>query len=148
MKLRKLFAATAVVATTIVTTTLASTTSASAEPADISEAAAASCYGGAVSFPSQTLGPASTRYLPSSSGYYTTSSRCQDINIKFANPESGNVQVRVCWVSHGTCNSYKTLLMDSAWKVIATDVLDGTRFRVQIYNYRDWSTTFGGQVAY
>lgn len=38
--------------------------------------------------------------------------------------------------------------MDTGWKVIATDVLNGTRFRVQIYNYRDWDTTFGGQVAF
>ncbi|GGM51522.1 hypothetical protein GCM10011608_40570 [Micromonospora sonchi] len=127
---------------------LTSAAPASAEPVGISATAAATCYGGAVSFPTQTLGVAGTRRLPSASSYYTTSSRCQDINIKFANPEAGNVQVRVCWVSHGTCNSWKTVLMDTAWKVIATDVLDGTRFRVEIYNYRDWTTTFGGQVAY
>lgn len=147
MKLRKRLAAGVSVAA-IAVSMLVGQAPVSAEPMGGPISAAATCYGGAVSFPTRTMGAASDRYLPSASSYYTTTSRCTDINIKFANPEQGNVQVRVCWLSTGACNSWKTVLMDTAWKVVATDVLNGTRFRVQIYNYRDWDTTFGGQVAF
>jgi hypothetical protein len=121
---------------------------ASAEPADATSSAFATCYGGAVSFPAQSLAVNAVRRLPSSTSYYTASSRCNDINIKF-NADHGYVSVRVCWVSHGTCQQYKTIDADTNWDVLATNVLDGTRFRVEILNSNDWSlSSVSGQVAY
>ena len=89
--------------------------------------AATSCYGGAVSFAVQgsgvTIGP-----------YYTTS-RCHDINIRFTNL-TFNEPVCVIFVNHTNACNYWTIISpyDTSWHVIASDVLDGTKFDVYLYS--------------
>ncbi len=92
-----------------------------------------------------TGGPANA-YLPSPSGTYTTTNRCRDIN--FTNRSQSGDQafqalIRVCFVSAGYCQSswkyyYKNSSTD--WMVIASDVKDGTRFRLEFQFYE---STFG-----
>ncbi|WP_327353959.1 hypothetical protein [Streptomyces sp. NBC_01304] len=89
-------------------------------------AQAASCYGGAVAY-SKAAGAHYTSMK-------TTSSRCNDINIK-NNGNSGTVfrYVKVCFYnSDNTLNycqsSYKKAYTDK-WKAVATDVADGTKYK-------------------
>lgn len=73
---------------------------------------------------------------------YTATNRCQEINFAIIAKDSdfsGNV--RVCFVRAGYCNSWKPYNSRwDVWKVIASDVRDGTTFRIEL-NYDN--TTFG-----
>ncbi|MDQ0715697.1 hypothetical protein QFZ55_005149 [Streptomyces luteogriseus] len=74
--------------------------------------------------------PAGTRFMPEKYLYITTSN-CADINIKTGT----NRTVRVCFYASGGglnyCqSSYKTTTAGE-WKVIASDVKDGTKFRFE-----------------
>ncbi|WP_415949702.1 hypothetical protein [Streptomyces sp. KLOTTS4A1] len=110
-------------------------------------AQAATCYGGA-SYKSFALGSdeAEHRFGP-----YYTSSRCNDINLKITSwGNASPLYVRVCFypTSGGSyCNSWKKFYKSSSlnnWRVIATDVRDGTKFRVSM----DFgSNTFKGYLA-
>ena len=53
----------------------------------------------------------------------------------------------MCWVSAGGCNAWRTVYISGTWQVMATNVLDGTRFRIQLSG-DDWTMTYGGQVAF
>lgn len=92
-------------------------------------ASAATCYGGAKSY---TLADGSYAYPNespnTSSGWLTTSSRCADINIK----PKRDVRVRACFKSSSgtiTCNALRDA-DEGVWTVVASDVLDGTKFRI------------------
>ncbi|MGX4688287.1 hypothetical protein [Streptomyces sp. JNUCC 63] len=94
---------------------LATPATASATPQSVD--AAASCYGGsvAVSLPPDGY-----------SKHFTTSSRCADINLRI---DSGGGQwVAVCWAKYNTCQKDWTWSGQGAYKVIASDVKDGTEF--------------------
>lgn len=107
--------------------------------------AATTCYGGASSWSRSTYANGTIR-LPSS-GYYTTTSRCGDINFKIdSSGDLGTVDVDVCFQSTG-CNSMK-YISDYNWHLIATDVKDGTTFYVNIHNTQDWSFAATGRLAY
>ncbi|MFC9912695.1 hypothetical protein [Streptomyces sp. NPDC127197] len=90
-------------------------------------ASAATCYGGAVKF---------TKYIDHSfSEVFTTSSACQDINLKMTYGGGTSREVRVCFYhSNDTLNycqsSYKVAYVDQ-WKVIASDVKDNVKYRYQ-----------------
>ncbi|MGC9535335.1 hypothetical protein [Streptomyces sp. UG1] len=88
-------------------------------------ASAATCYGGAVYFSGEN------HYYPSS-GRYTTTSRCNDINIKIENLIiTPNRKVKVCFYPRSKpayCQSNYTTAT-SNWTVVAKNVLDGTKFR-------------------
>jgi hypothetical protein len=88
---------------------------------------AATCYGGAVSFKKKP----NAKYDPPS-GWYKTTSRCNDINIKIGRyPENLLARdVKVCFENGGCQSAYKRAKVDE-WTVIATDVKDGTTFRFQ-----------------
>jgi hypothetical protein len=92
-------------------------------------ASAATCYGGEEFFVSNP------GLYPSGSGRLTTSSRCNDINVRFTNNIfTPSRRVRVCFypTSGGSfCQSNYTTISGSGWKVVATDVLDNTKFRLQ-----------------
>ncbi|MET8831997.1 hypothetical protein ABZX40_39110 [Streptomyces sp. NPDC004610] len=92
--------------------------------------AATTCYGGSVAI---TLPP--NGY----SGTYTTSSRCNDINLRI---DSGGGQwVAVCWARYNTCQDHWTWVAeDVGYKVVADTVLDGTAFY--------FVTTGGGGTRY
>lgn len=112
---------------------------------------AAGCYDGSVWTPRLTGGPSNT-LTPSSSGYYTTSTRCNDINfVVVSTPGTTNwsALTRVCWVSTGTCNSWKSVPWDSNFHVIASNVRDGTRFRIETHWPESmWGSQWSTKVAY
>jgi hypothetical protein len=110
-------------------------------------AAAATCYGGANSFPSQVLYSQETRYLPAPGTYYTTSSRCRDIQIDLINNGDVYWDVRLCWWNSGVCKPFQQVNANAGFVILATNVLDGTKFRVEIHNSFDWEYPVGGRVA-
>jgi hypothetical protein len=89
-------------------------------------ASARSCYGDAWSYSK----PSGTYFQPQSTTYFATEN-CADINIKTGTSR----KVKVCFYASGGgldyCqSSYKTTTAGE-WKVIATDVIDGTKFKFQ-----------------
>ncbi|WP_200304117.1 hypothetical protein [Streptomyces adelaidensis] len=111
-------------------------------------ASAATCKGGAVA-KTFNMGQdeAEHRFGP-----YTTTSRCNDINLRITTWGNANpLMVRVCFhpSSGGTsCNSWKEFTRANAlneWRVIATDVRDGTSYSVSM-DYA--SNTFKGDLAH
>ncbi|AOS64659.1 hypothetical protein TL08_19340 [Actinoalloteichus hymeniacidonis] len=104
---------------------------ASADTESTNPQAVQTCYGGAV----QVSG-SGTRFP--SSGYYRTTSRCADINFRYGLGPSF-VMARVCFRSTGACNKYRQIPRGTDWRLVATDVLDGTDFYMQFnrsYNMR------------
>jgi hypothetical protein len=91
--------------------------------APTSEASAAvSCYGGAK--------PWSSKDYKEHVGTFTTSSRCNDINVY-----TGWEAVSACVVfidRTRECNRI-TELKEDGWTVVATDVRDGTRFQLHVF---------------
>ncbi|MCX4908909.1 hypothetical protein [Streptomyces sp. NBC_00878] len=110
-----------------------------------SSAAAVSCYGGA-----KTL---TYRYStsPVSYGTYTTSSRCNDINMRLITDEPG-VFLYACavFVDHTTkCNHDNTYsLHGTEWLTVATDVKDGTHFVLRVGPYDTDAQNVTFQLAY
>jgi hypothetical protein len=99
-------------------------------------APAASCYGSAHSYSK----PSGDYTYPS--GYLTTTGNCSDINIK---PNTDRY-VEVCWrAGEGdTCQSEYKLARAGVWTVVATDVLDGTRF---FFDFRSTAASTGSWAA-
>ncbi|RZT11804.1 hypothetical protein EV649_7458 [Kribbella sp. VKM Ac-2569] len=99
------------------------------------KADAAGCLDGSnqqdVSLPSGSL-----RYP--SSGYFKTTSNCQDINLS-GNPwYSQNVRaIKVCFRTAG-CQDHWTNVKGSSWYEIATNVKDGTEYYFKFYSYGKW----------
>ncbi|MCD7445678.1 hypothetical protein K4B79_46830 [Streptomyces lincolnensis] len=88
-------------------------------------AAAQSCYG------TWTYNKPSDTFFQPASYLYLATDNCADINIK----TNTSRQVKVCFYASGGgldyCqSSYKTTTAGQ-WKVIATDVIDGTKFKFQ-----------------
>ncbi|MFB4421749.1 hypothetical protein C5F59_011740 [Streptomyces sp. QL37] len=113
-----------------------------------SNAAAATCHGGAVG-KTWNMGTDQSEHR---FGPYTTTSRCNDINVRFTSwGNAGMLAVRVCFhPSSGgtTCNSWKEFHESSdldRWRVIATDVKDGTKYSVSM-DYA--SNTFKADLAH
>ncbi|TCP57481.1 hypothetical protein EV191_1011438 [Tamaricihabitans halophyticus] len=72
----------------------------------------------------------SNNYAPSS-GWYTATERCNDINIRGGNET--NRAVRVCFnprSGSSYCQSSYSSARVAEWSVIANDVLPGTRYRL------------------
>ncbi|MCD7443914.1 hypothetical protein K4B79_37615 [Streptomyces lincolnensis] len=111
-----------------------------------SNAAAATCKGSATS---ETFAMGSDE-AEHRFGPYTTTSRCNDINLRITSWGNANpLMVRVCFypTSGGSsCNSWKQFTKSDLndWRVIATDVKDGTKYRVSM-DYA--SNTFKGDLA-
>ncbi|MFD8304500.1 hypothetical protein ACFV29_19450 [Streptomyces sp. NPDC059690] len=109
-------------------------------------AAATSCYGGAktLTYHYQT---AAKEY-----GTYTTSSRCNDINLRLLTDGPQGIYLDACvvFVDHTTkCNNddaYTT--HGTEWGTIATDVKDGTHFVVRIHAYDTDAQNVTFQIAY
>ena len=114
-------------------------------PASAQSSAAASCYGGA-----RTL---TYHYQAAAKEYgtYTTSSRCNDINLRLITDEPGvYLDACVVFVDHTTkCNNddaYTT--HGTEWGTVATDVKDGTHFVVRIHAYDTDAQNVTFQIAY
>lgn len=110
-----------------------------------SSAAAVSCYGGAKTL-TYHYQAAAKEY-----GTYTTSSRCNDINMRLVTDVPGvYLDACVVFVDHTTkCNNDDAYTTHGPeWGTVATDVKDGTHFvlRVHAYDIDAQNVTF--QLAY
>ncbi|MEU6200245.1 hypothetical protein [Streptomyces sp. NPDC047061] len=108
-------------------------------------AAATSCYGGAKTL-TYHYQAAAKEY-----GTYTTSSRCNDINLRLITDEPGvYLDACVVFVDHTSkCNNgdaYTT--HGTEWGTVATDVLDGTHFVVRVHAYDTDAQNVTFQIAY
>ncbi|MGD1218380.1 MULTISPECIES: hypothetical protein [Streptomyces] len=109
-----------------------------------SETAATSCYGGAKSLTYHYSADAVEF------GTYTTSSRCADINIKLSSSATGFLDACIVFVDHTSlCNhddTYSTF--GPQWATVATDVKDGTHFRLRVHAYDTDAQVVPFQLAY
>ncbi|NEB01004.1 hypothetical protein [Streptomyces sp. SID13726] len=108
-------------------------------------AAAVSCYGGA-----RTL---TYHYQAAAKEYgtYTTSSRCNDVNIRLITDVPGvYLDACVVFVDHTSkCNNgdaYTT--HGTEWGTVATDVKDGTHFVLRVHAYDTDAQNVTFQIAY
>ncbi|MBJ7906170.1 hypothetical protein ACWDO7_28955 [Streptomyces sp. NPDC003656] len=117
---------------------------ATAPAAAQAEGAAASCYGGAVSL-TYHYSTAAVEY-----GTYTTTSRCSDINIKLSSSATGFLDACVVFVDHTSLcnhdNTYSTF--GPQWATVATDVKDGTRFKLRVHAYDTDAQNVPFQLAF
>jgi hypothetical protein len=119
-----------------------------------------SCYGGAKPWDVGTAdADGDPRYIPGwddapdatvgRGPVYVASDRCNDVNLQVTSPRSVPVRVRVCFfpTSGGYyCNDWTTIAPDDAdWVVIATALINGTRFEVEFENPGEYLT---GNIAY
>lgn len=82
----------------------------------------------------------------SKSPTWTTTVNCRDINVNFASYRGDTRptgRIRICFVGAGYCqSSWKTL--QTGTHVIATNVADGTTYRVEI----DWTGAYGTSTEF
>ncbi|MFB9544707.1 hypothetical protein [Micromonospora sagamiensis] len=78
-------------------------------------------------------------FWPAWGTYATTTSACADINIKPAVTSS----FKVCFERTGSCNAFKSAPAGQ-WTVIASGVLDNTKFYIQ----RNSTSSVSAQLAY
>lgn len=101
-------------------------------------AQAATCYGGAEYFYKRS----GVHSIPNGSGWWKTTSRCNDINLKPASWVSSGRNVKVCFnPSSGNVycqRQYTYVPAGSGWKVIASNVGDGTKYRFQFQTTGSW----------
>lgn len=89
--------------------------------------ALATCYGGAVRTIFEVGG------WGGDAGPFRTSTRCRDINVR--NDSVYGTQACVVFIDRtNNCNYWTYLPARSGWFVVATNVLDGTRFKVRFSN--------------
>ncbi len=102
--------------------------------------AAVTCFGGAVNF---TLTPPAIQAPFGAGSFFSASNRCADINIR----TSRNTNAKVCFrLADGgsQCNTPK-FVPAGTWTVIATNVRDTAKFRVEFSNFG--GVAFSGSVA-
>ncbi|MEU1624942.1 hypothetical protein ABZ746_06255 [Streptomyces sp. NPDC020096] len=102
------------------------------------QAAATSCYGGSVAVSLPERGYSNT---------YTTTSRCNDINLRLYTDDG--LEVRVCWAKNHTCQNGWTIVDRlTEWSVIATNVAHGTRFYFQTQPLVQTGNSYQGRAAF
>ncbi|MFJ4580414.1 hypothetical protein [Streptomyces echinatus] len=118
-------------------------TPATAGPASASgNAPARACTVDAPRFTSYAgTGPNDPAYWPARGAYATTTTRCNDINLKLDATRS----VRTCFKSGSgwNCNGWRSLSA-GRWGLAAEDVLDGTKFFLQFSG----TARAAGQIDY
>jgi hypothetical protein len=107
-------------------------------------APATSCYGGAISL-TYHYSSAAVEYGP-----YTTSSRCKDINMRLTADNGEYLDACIVFVDHTTlCNNDNAYLtMGPPWLTVATDVKDGTHFKLRVHAYDIDSQLVHFQLAF
>lgn len=105
---------------------------------------ATTCLGGAISL---------TYHYSSSAvdyGPYTTTSRCKDVNMRITTDNGKYLDACVVFVDHTSlCNNddaYQT--MGPPWLTVATDVKDGTHFKLRVHAYDIDSQLVPFQLAF
>lgn len=107
------------------TRTVTTTTSQATSPL------ATTCFGGAFTNGPFTLSANTVFLLPSQAPWFVTTGVCLDINVNFSEL-TAPMQMQVCFIRTGTCNSWKTVSKTGTWYQIATNVLGGTQYRFGI----------------
>jgi len=108
--------------------------------------AATSCYGGAISLHyDYHVGPVDY-------GPYTTTSRCNDINMRLLTDGPNGVFLYACvvFVDHtNACNHGDTYgVFGPPWDTVATDVKDGTHFKLRVGPYDTDAQHVDFQIAF
>ncbi|MEU8546151.1 hypothetical protein AB0C81_03915 [Streptomyces roseoverticillatus] len=127
---RKLFATVAAAALLSAPLIVSSPASAASPPRSAANVAAASCTGGAWKYDK----PAGWGYAPTGSGYYVTTNRCADIQVK---PDN-DTQIQLCYLknhdpSQETCKGWVTVTT-GRWTVLGTGFNDGAYFYFKFTN--------------
>ncbi|GAB3807624.1 hypothetical protein [Micromonospora zhanjiangensis] len=107
--------------------------------------AATSCYGGAINL-NYKLQSGYREYGP-----YTTSSRCNDINMRLTTDDGRSfLAACVVFVAHTTkCNNNDSYqIFGPPWGTVATDVKDGTKFVLRVRPYDSDAKNVNFQLAY
>ncbi|MEU5189610.1 hypothetical protein AB0G83_21025 [Streptomyces klenkii] len=126
---RKLF--TTVAAATLIGAPLVISSPASATaPSEHTNVATASCIGGAWKYDK----PSGWGYAPTGSGYYVTTNRCADIQVK---PDD-DTQIKLCYLKNHdpgqeTCKGQVTV-KSGKWTVLGTDFNNGVYFYFKFSN--------------
>ncbi|GLZ29087.1 hypothetical protein Lesp02_12770 [Lentzea sp. NBRC 105346] len=113
--------------------------------APTSSASAATCYDGAIKLHYDYQSGARDY------GPYTTSSRCRDINMRLITDIPG-VYLAACvvFVDHTSLcnhdNSYR--IFGPPWGTVATDVRDGTHFKLRVRAYDTDAQHVDFKIAY
>ena len=95
-------------------------------------ALAAGCYDSAKSFYKRPSG----YEIPTGSGWWKTTSNCNDINIRLADNSTHDARtVKVCFERTGCQGSWTTVRKDR-WTVVASNVKDGTTYRLKYSTYK------------
>jgi hypothetical protein len=90
------------------------------------QASAAGCYDSKKLFDK----PGGNYSAPTGDGWFRTTSNCRDINVQSAMWVEDGAYVKVCFRTAGCQDSWKWVPAGAAgWKVIASDVKDGTDYR-------------------
>ena len=94
------------------------------------DAHAATCYGGAQHFIKKDR----VHDIPTGSGWWKTTSRCNDINLQKSYKQPGSTHppataVMVCFRTTGCQSSWTKIPESGTWFTVATNVKDGTDYR-------------------
>jgi hypothetical protein len=80
---------------------------------------------------------------------YVASDDCNDVNLRITSARAHTVDVRVCFYPYSAsyyCGPPTSIAPDDVdWNVIATDLIDGTRFEVEFLNEVPY---LSGDIAY
>ena len=116
-------------------------------------AAAASCYGGQIEIPIRSYAEQQARTFPESGGYYTTTTRCNDIQVRLVDwTGTGSVtyNVALCWSSKSECELAETIQQNDTnprWTILSWGIPNNWTFRIKVTNSNDWPYATGGYVA-
>ncbi|MEV5645981.1 hypothetical protein AB0L67_38710 [Streptomyces flaveolus] len=118
---------------------VATTGAASAAETTAGERVQAACLDTAFLYEATSGSGSGNAHWPGTGYWATTTSNCEDINIKTNTTRS----VRTCFKATGSCNAWRTAPAGQ-WALAATDVNDGSQFYIQ------FSGTAGGRgyIAY
>ncbi|WP_128434095.1 hypothetical protein [Streptomyces cyaneus] len=105
------------------------------------EAQAVTCYDGATPF---TKLDHERNFPPDNRAWITATSRCSDLNIKVTN---SGAYVKWCWqtgYAQWDCADTWKWAPKNTWKVLATNVKDGTNMKIQ---FKDIDGVYKGYLA-
>jgi hypothetical protein len=86
-----------------------------------------------------------TVFLPSATGEYTTTSQCSDIQIRTS---VGDGWACVIFTQHTTECNYWSGFAAGYWANVATNVKDGTKFRIEMIDINANDTYFAGVAEF
>lgn len=103
--------------------------------ATANQASAAGCYESMKFFAKDD----GTYYAPGTSTWFRTTSNCRDIQVKSAAWLDTGAYMKVCFKKTGCQGSWTWVPAGgTGWRVIATDVKDGTDYNLRFLNGREF----------